>query len=181
MTRRDIPNLITVMRLLLAPVAAGLLMAGDYGWALGVYVVAGASDGVDGFLAKRYGWQSELGGLLDPLADKLLMVSAILALAAEGLLPGWLVAVVVLRDVVILAGATAYWYLIGPFQAAPTAISKINTGVQIALVLFVLATEVARLEADLMPLFLLTVVMASASGVDYVARWGLRAWRASRH
>ena len=168
------------MRLLLVPPVVMLILAEDYSLALGLFFLAGVSDGVDGFLAKRFGWQSELGGLLDPLADKLLMMLSIAALALGGLVPLWLAAVIVLRDLVIVAGAIAYRYLIGPFTAAPTLISKINTGVQILLVLVVLANQVLLLSANLQPLFLLALATALASGGDYVVQWSRRAQRARR-
>lgn len=183
MTRRDIPNLISVLRLLLVAPVVMLILDGAYGWALVLFFFAGISDGIDGYLAKHFGWQSELGGLLDPLADKLLMVCSIAALALGGLVPLWLAGVIILRDLVIVSGATAYRQLIGRFSAAPTVISKINTAVQIVLVLAVLGARTLELGGDLQPLFLLALVMAVGSGADYVIQWSRRArreWRAQR-
>jgi cardiolipin synthase len=180
-TRRDIPNLISVARLLLVPPVVLLILERDYGLALLLFFVAGISDGIDGFLAKRNGWQSRLGGYLDPLADKLLMVSSLIVLGLEGLVPLWVTVAVVLRDVVIVGGALAYRSLVGRFEAAPSVISKINTGVQIILVLGVLADRALGLETDFTPLFYVAVVMAIGSGTDYVLQWSRRArqaWRA---
>jgi|HigsolmetaAR202D_1030399.scaffolds.fasta_scaffold04972_5 Phosphatidylglycerophosphate synthase len=180
MVLRHLPNIISLMRLLLVPPVVFAILAQQYGWGLLLFFVAGLSDGVDGFLAKRYGWQTPLGGFLDPLADKLLMVSSIVALAAQGHVPLWLAAVVLLRDLVIVVGALCYRVLVGPFDAAPTTISKINTLVQILLVLAVMADRVLALGADLSPLFFVALVMAMSSGIDYVLQWSRRArdaWR----
>ena len=131
---RDIPNLITGLRILLVAPFLWLLLEERYGAALLLFIIAGISDALDGFLAKYYGWTSELGGLLDPIADKLLLMGAILALGWLNELPGWLVALVILRDIMILGGAVAYHLLIDRFQAAPLMISKLNTFMQLTLV-----------------------------------------------
>src|SRR3990172_3309285 len=102
---KDIPNIISLLRMALVPPVVILLLNGYYGWALLVFVSAGLSDGLDGYLAKRFGWRSRLGAILDPLADKLLLVASYLTLGWLGQLPLWLVAVVVGRDIVIVAGA----------------------------------------------------------------------------
>jgi cardiolipin synthase len=99
--RSDIPNLITILRILLVPPIAYLLYWGDYDIALLLFLGAGLSDALDGFLAKHYGWMSRLGGLLDPIADKALLMSSFIVLAWVDLIPVWLVVVVVLRDVII--------------------------------------------------------------------------------
>jgi len=177
---RQVPNIISLMRLLLVPPVVLAILAGDFGWALLLFFIAGLSDGVDGFLAKRFGWQTPLGGFLDPLADKLLMVSSIIALASLGHVPVWLAVAVLLRDLVIVTGALSYRLLVGPFGAAPTVISKINTLVQILLVLGVLASLTLQLDADLSPLFLVALVMALSSGTDYVLQWSRRAREAWR-
>lgn len=162
----------------MVPPVVVLILAGEFGTALLLFFLAGASDGVDGFLAKRYGWQSELGALLDPAADKLLMVCSILALTAEGVLPAWLAAVIVLRDAIIVTGAAAYRHFIGRFQPSPSLISKLNTGVQILLILAALADRHWRLGVDLTPLFLLALGTALASGAGYIVQWARRARQA---
>jgi len=99
-TRRDIPNLITAFRFLLVPPVVFLLLSSRFGEALVIFAIAGFSDALDGFLAKHYGWASRLGAALDPLADKLLLVSAFIALGWLELIPVWLVVIVILRDIV---------------------------------------------------------------------------------
>ena len=145
MNRRDIPNLITVLRILMVPPFVWLLLAGRHFEALVLFFIAGLSDGLDGFLAKRYGWTSRLGGLLDPLADKLLLVSGFIALGYQGLLPVYLVGLVLLRDLVIVSGAIAYHYRVAPLDADPSWVSKVNTVLQIALVLLVIFNQVQPL------------------------------------
>ena len=132
---RDIPNVITILRIFLVIPVVWALLDGRYTLALWLFAVAGASDGLDGFLAKQFHWTSRLGAILDPLADKLLLVSTFVALGWQGLLPLWLVAVVLGRDVVIVAGAVAYHLLFGSFELHPTLISKVNTFCQILLVI----------------------------------------------
>ena len=104
MRARDIPNLLCILRMFLAVPIAWMILGGDYLPALVLFFVAGFTDGLDGFLAKRFGWQSELGGLLDPIADKLLMFSAFVCLWVAGAVPVWLLLAVVGRDAVIVAG-----------------------------------------------------------------------------
>jgi cardiolipin synthase (CMP-forming) len=178
---RHIPNLITGLRILLVAPFLWLLLKEHYGAALLLFVIAGVSDALDGFLAKYYGWTSELGGLLDPLADKLLLMGAILALGWLNELPSWLVTVVVARDLLILGGATAYHLLIERLHAAPLMISKLNTLVQLMLVCAIIFNHgLMPLPAWLLSsLIYLTVLTTLWSGAAYIWRWGWHAWRHS--
>lgn len=151
------------------------ILADRYQLALLLVFVAGFSDALDGYLAKHYGWTSELGGILDPLADKLLMVGAVLALLTNNLLPAWLATLIVLRDLIIVLGALCFRLFIGHFRAAPSLISKFNTAVLILLILTVLATQAFDWSMELSLLFLLSGGATLASGADYVIRWGRRA------
>ena len=177
MNRKDIPNLISILRIILAVPVVAALLAQQFELALTLFLVAGISDALDGFLAKHYGWSSRLGGLLDPLADKLLLVTALLALGWLEAVPVWLVAIVILRDVIIVAGATVYNYRITKLDAKPSLLSKINTVVQIALVLAV------TLNHGIVPLptwFLQGLIWATlattvSSGANYVWVWSRRA------
>lgn len=178
MQARDIPNLITVARLLLVAPIVWSLLTGQYGLALVLFVVAGLSDALDGFLAKTFHWTSRLGGLLDPIADKLLLVSCYLALTWQALLPVWLTALVIGRDVVILAGAILYNALVERVEAAPSVISKINTLSQLLLVVAVLFNYGAQLLPTGWLALMIQGVFATTllSGADYVWTWGWRAW-----
>ncbi len=133
MTLRWLPNAICILRLLLVVPVVLLLVEQQYAGALALIVVAGVSDALDGYLAKTFDWRSRLGGLLDPLADKLLLVSVFLALTYAGLVPLPVTAIVVGRDVVIVLGAVTYQLLIAPVEGEPTAISKLNTACQLVL------------------------------------------------
>jgi len=134
-----IPNFITLGRIISVPVIFWLLLTGQSQLAFFVFVAAGISDAVDGYLAKTYDWRTELGSYLDPLADKLLIVSIYIALAVRGELPLWLVIAVVSRDILIVAAVLLAWLLDQPVRVRPLAISKANTAVQILLAATVLA------------------------------------------
>ncbi len=178
---RHIPNVITGIRILLVYPVVDFLLQRRYGLSLGLFVLAGLSDGLDGFLAKHYHWQSRLGSYLDPLADKLLLVSSFFALAWIELIPLWLLFAVVLRDLVILAGAIAYYFLQEPFEGQPHWTSKVNTFFQLLLVVSVLFSQGVRPLAEnlLFSLFLAVFFTSLVSGVVYVYVWGSRYWRAT--
>ncbi|MEP7042664.1 MAG: CDP-alcohol phosphatidyltransferase family protein [Dokdonella sp.] len=180
---RHLPNLITGLRILLVVPLCWLIVDARYDGALLIAAVAGLSDAVDGFLAKHFGWQSWIGGMLDPIADKLLLTATFITLALVGEIPAWLAIVVVGRDLVIVAGATAYHLLIGRFDAAPSRLSKWTTLVQIAFVLI----ELLRLSGWVpLPLPLqsgligLTAACTLASGLHYMVIWSGRARRAAQ-
>ncbi|MFN2310098.1 MAG: CDP-alcohol phosphatidyltransferase family protein [Gammaproteobacteria bacterium] len=174
----DIPNLITVARLLLVPPIIACLLSERYGWGLVLFVIAGVSDALDGFLAKQFGWHSRLGGLLDPIADKTLLVSCYLALTWQGLLPVWLTALVIGRDLVILVGAILYNALVERLEASPSVVSKLNTLSQLLLVVAELFNYGAQtLPAGWLDILVYTVLATTVlSGLDYVWTWGWRAW-----
>ncbi len=179
MKLHHLPNAITGLRLVMAPVLLWLLWAGFYRDALWVAAVAGASDAVDGLLAKRFGWESRLGSLLDPVADKLLLGCAFLGLWLAGALPTWLVSLVLARDLVILAGAAVWWRLAGPFKGEPSWLGKVTTAAQIALVLLCLVDRAGWSVPlnRLMDVTLGVAFLTFVSGVDYVVRYGVKAWQ----
>ncbi len=183
MKASDIPNIITVFRFLLVPPLVLLLLQEQFGLALLIFGVAGFSDGLDGFLAKRFNWASRLGALMDPLADKLLLVSSFITLGWLQRIPLWLVGVVILRDLVIVGGALVYNFRIERLEAEPSMVSKLNTVTQIALVLAVLLSQlVAGVPYLWMDVLLYCVLVTTLwSGFDYVWRWSRRAWRKGRH
>lgn len=180
---RDLPNIISFLRLLAVIPVVLLLLEREFGWALAVFALAGLSDGLDGFLAKHFGWQSRLGGMLDPLADKVLLVVCFLVLGTLGLIPLWLVAAVVLRDLLIVGGALVYNYRVEEVEAAPTLVSKLNTVLQILLVVAVI-TDAGPLP--LPPAWISALVWGClatvlVSGAQYVWIWSRKAaekgWR----
>lgn len=174
-----IPNILTSARMLLAPLVALLLVRQEFDRALWGLLAAGASDGLDGFIAKRFNQSSRLGALLDPLADKLLMLATVLTLTWLGLLPLWVTVPILLRDVVIFGGAVAYYRRAGSIEMQPTLLSKANTCAQIGLMLLVVAirADVVPFGRLLVPAFLLVVTFTVSSGIQYVVVWGRRASR----
>jgi cardiolipin synthase len=183
MRLRWLPNAITVGRMVLAVPLLGALTTQRYWLAFWLALLAGASDAVDGWLAKRNDWRSEIGGLLDPVADKLLLTVCFLGLWLGGQLPTWFVALVIGRDVVIVAGALVWWRTLGPFEPAPSRISKLNTLLQIVVVAAVLAHAALRplSMTVLTALVLACSALTVASGLDYVIRYGTRFRRALRN
>lgn len=179
MSWRWLPNAISVARMVLVAPLVMLLLARGYTAALGVLVVAGLSDGLDGFLAKKFDWRTRLGGLLDPAADKLLLVSLFVVLTYIGLAPLALTAIVIGRDVVIVLGAATYQLLIAPVQGEPAAISKLNTACQLAFVFFTITSAAFDIppRISLLVLGAAVVFTSIVSGLNYVLRWSTRAWR----
>ena len=175
MNLRQLPNTISIFRVVLVFPIIYLLLNHQYQQTLVLFVIAGVSDGVDGFLAKHYGWQTWLGGVLDPLADKFLLVSCFIALAWMGLLSWWLVALVMVRDVVIIAGATYYYFRVDRIDAQPTFLSKFNTVSQIGLVVVVILSEIVALPSWLVTTMIVFVALTTvSSGLDYVVAWSRR-------
>lgn len=177
MQKKDIPNIISFMRILLTIPVIWALLEQQFLLALVLFFIAGVSDGVDGFLAKHYHWESRLGGLLDPLADKALLVSSFLCLGGLGLLPAWLVALVILRDVVIVSGALVYSLQIEELNAEPSLISKLNTLLQIVLVLMVVVNHGLYAMPDMLMESMIWAVTLTTilSGIAYVVDWTNRA------
>ena len=180
---RHIPNALCILRMLLAAPVAVLLLRHDYGRTLFVFGIAAVTDGLDGFLAKRFNWTSELGKALDPLADKILLVTSFVTLTYIGVVPVWITVPVVVRDLVITAGAIVYVNCFGPLtDARPTIISKLNTLVQIAYILLVVSAPALGLDWRLAKVTLATatIVTTIASGIDYTATYIQRAAAVSR-
>ncbi len=172
-----IPNAISTLRIALVIPVLLLILWGEYGWALLLFWVAGFSDGIDGYLATRFNWESRIGALLDPIADKLLVAGMFITLTYTQHIPVWLTAIVLFRDVVIIGGAVAYNYLIRPVEGEPTVISKINTVTQLLFLLFVLSRAAFGWpdEISLTVLGAATFVTVVVSGIDYVVQWADRA------
>ena len=179
----NLPNILTGLRLVSAPVLAVLVLAGDHGAAFAVFAFAGLSDAADGFLAKRFGLDTAFGRILDPAADKLLMLASFLALSAIGEAPIWLTALVIGRDLGIVAGALLAWALDLPFKVAPLPLGKLCTALQIGYIAMVLLLLLTGTEAQGVAdaAALVTAAITLASGLNYAALW-LRALaaRASR-
>lgn len=174
---KQLPNLISALRIVLvAPLIATILL-GRYEAALVIAAVAGISDGVDGYLARHYRWQSRLGSILDPVADKLMLVGCMLALGWLHEATRWLVVLVVARDLVIALGVLAWHRILRSFEARPSWLSKTTTVAQIGFVLLVLADQAFGWHVRMAVPVWIVAVLTAASGLDYVVRWGRLAQR----
>ena len=172
-----LPNAISLLRIVLVVPVAWLILRGQHTQALYLFMLAGISDGVDGFLAKRFRWQSDLGALLDPVADKLLLMTSFAALYFGNLIPLWLAVLVVGRDLIIVGGAIAYHVLIQTVKGAPTRVSKLNTALELLFVVAVLAQAAMGLNLGelVMALGAAVFVTVIVSGIDYVLCWSAKA------
>ncbi|MGN6453273.1 MAG: CDP-alcohol phosphatidyltransferase family protein [Steroidobacteraceae bacterium] len=180
---RHLPNLICLVRLALIWPTLSALHAGDYRATLALFILAAASDGLDGYLAKRYNWTSELGKFLDPLADKLLIVTVFVEAAWLDLVPWWLTAAVVARVVMIGLGALIFRLWFGPLRGRPTRFSKVNTGAQLLYVMLVLLNAAFGVPPRevLAALALLTLLTTVLSGLHYLQIFTRRAWAQPPH
>jgi len=174
---RHLPNFICLVRIVLIWPTIDALYAGRYWTALILVAVCAVSDGLDGWLAKRFNWTSHLGKILDPLADKLLLVALFLTATWMNLLPWWLTAVAVARDVMIGFGAVIFHFWFGPLHGRPTLLSKINTGMQLAVALAAILGAAAELPTPEMvtALAIVTLLTTIVSGADYLSAFTRRA------
>lgn len=168
------PNTISVFRLLLVPVVIYLLTLSSYAYALVVLLLASISDGLDGWIARHFDLRTSLGALLDPLADKLIIVTCLLMLTWQGWIPLWLTLSMLARDIVIVAGAIAYRRLTGSLDITPTLLGKTHIALEFGLLCVVLANAASLVFVTpwLPGLFVLMFVTALLSGVQYVWIWG---------
>lgn len=166
-----IPNILTLSRILLTPLLMWFLVHRKLNEALVVFLVAGMTDGLDGLIARLLHQQSHFGAILDPLADKLLLVSSFLILWHLGLIPTWLVIVAVARDVVIVLGTTALFMLRFPVAIQPTLLGKLTTLMQLLTVLLALSSELISMgEGSKVLVFAITAIFSVATGVQYVRK-----------
>jgi cardiolipin synthase len=175
---RHLPNIICVLRIALVWPIAAALADREYLLALALFTVAGLSDGIDGYLAKRFNWVSELGKYLDPLADKLLLVTVFVEAAWLGLAPWWLTSAVVARDVLIVLGAMTFRLWIGPLRGRPTLSSKLNTALQLLYLMALLVNAAMSFPPhEVMDALAVLVFMTTVfSGLNYMVTFTLRAW-----
>jgi len=165
-----IPNLLTLLRIGLVPWIVVLLQQQEFGMALAVFAIAGLTDGLDGYIAKRFQAHTKLGAILDPLADKSLLVSTYIMLAVMELIPFWLVVTVVFRDLIIVGGYLLMLLFFEEVKMAPLKISKVNTFLQITYIVLVLASLAWSFDLSLfLPVLNYSVLVTSVlSGISYV-------------
>ena len=174
-----LPNAITISRIFAMIPLVWFMLGKNYEVALYIALIAGFSDMLDGYLAKKFGWTGWLGGVLDPLADKFMMLCCFLVFAVQGLIPRWLLILVLSRDIIIITGATYYHFAIVKVdKAKPSMLSKFNTAIQIGLIVVILA-HYSIFQFD--PLVIealigLVTFFTVASGLHYVYYWGKKAF-----
>lgn len=168
-----LPNAISIMRICLILPILVLFVNDEFGWALLLFLIAGLSDGVDGYLAKKYNWATRLGAFLDPAGDKLLVAWSYGTLAYLGHIPVWLAFIVIFRDVVIVAGSFMYHYLVRRLDGEPTRISKLNTALEFVFLVFVMSKAGYGWPDDITVTVLGASVLVTVviSGYDYVWNW----------
>lgn len=164
-----IPNLLTIIRILLTPLFVIFLIREHFDLALVVFVAAGVSDGLDGFIARYFDQRSTLGAILDPIADKMLLIAAFVSLGVLSIIPYWLTVVVITRDVVILIGVAIFSLLDIDFEINPSAVSKMTTVLQVITVcLALLPFDRSGLAELQMIFFWLTALFTTLSGLHYI-------------
>jgi cardiolipin synthase len=168
-----LPNLITIARLILVPLVIVMIVNARWDEAFFLFVAAGVSDAIDGFIAKRFDMKSELGAYLDPLADKALIVSIYITLAIIGIIPVWLVIVVVSRDLMIVTAVILSWLMAKPVTIAPIVVSKLNTAAQLVFAALVLGSKSFEIDAGaIMPTAqIIVAALTLASMGAYLALW----------
>ncbi len=168
-----IPNLITVFRLILVPIVIVTILQEEWKWAFALFVIAGISDGLDGYIARQFDLRSEFGAVIDPLADKVLLVAIYITLAIVEVIPSWLAIVVVSRDLMIVMAFMVSWVMEQPMAVKPLFLSKVNTALQIAFAAFVLGGLAFALDlgmlVDLLTIFIVLLTIMTAG--LYLVRW----------
>lgn len=170
----NIPNVLTILRILLVPLFVYMLVYGHSGWALGVFVAAGFTDALDGAIARMWNQQSTLGRYLDPLADKVLLTSAFIALAVMNWIPFWVLLIVVSRDIILLLGTVVMHLTQGEYDISPSLLGKATTFLQLVTV-FLALLQVMGVDAKAWFDACVWVVVAvtTVSGLHYLYR-GIR-------
>jgi len=179
---RHIPNILTSLRVLLVFPLIVALIYGQFGWALVCFATAGLTDILDGFLARHFNWESHFGAFLDPMADKLLLVSSFLMLTCLQVLPIWVFILITARDIYISVGALAYLWVLGKFRVTPHWTGKINAFTQTLLILSILVHLSLGWLTNTVILILIysAAIVCFASIVQYTWIWGRRAQLALR-
>jgi cardiolipin synthase len=167
----NLPNYITLVRIVLIPFFIGLMIYHHYRLAMAVFLAACVTDALDGMIARITNQRTDLGAFLDPIADKLLIVSAFVTLVLRNILPVWLVMIVVSRDVILVLGSMVIYFTGQKFVARPSVMGKATTVLQLLVVTLSLALKIYGVKAAWMPiLYWTTAVFTVVSGIQYIAR-----------
>ena len=167
-----LPNLLTIIRLCLTLPIVWAIIGQQLVLAISLFTLAALSDGLDGYLARRFHWQSYLGSVLDPIADKVLLIAVFITLSTVQYCPVWLTSLVIGRDLLIVCGAALFRWRVGPYDFQPTLMGKVCTFFQLGLVLVVLVHQWLGLNFLLQTSLLLTAFFTIVSGLQYVLEWG---------
>ncbi len=175
MNLSSLPNTLSILRIILTVPVVLTLLNHDFFLAMMLFFVAGVTDALDGWVAKHYSCQTRLGSILDPVADKLLLVSSFITLSIISLLPLWLLLLILVRDLMIVSGTVGSFMGGSEFDnnlLMPSKLSKINTALQIALVLFLVATKLYLILSEWNIIFFIVVATSTVlSGIDYIWIW----------
>jgi len=167
-----IPNLITTIRIILAPIFVIYIINGELITGLAILIITGLSDGIDGLIARLFNQKSRLGAYLDPLADKIILISAFVSLSVMGLMPSWLTVMVISRDILILMGVSILFLNGMKIEIRPAVSSKITTCLQFLTVILVLSKDfISNLERYFIYLFYLTAFFTIISFLQYMHQW----------
>ena len=177
MRASSIPNLICLARIVLVIPIIRSLWQEQFMLSLLLIIIAGLSDILDGYLAKKNNWRSYLGSVLDPAADKILLVSLFLTLQSMDLIPLWLTLTVITRDLMIVFGLSLYRYFVGVPKPKPTRISKLNTTIQLVFIIFVILAQGVLFPFEIMAMVCGSLVFVTSilSGLDYWIIWSIEA------
>ncbi len=175
MSLSSLPNALSILRIILTVPVVMTLLNQYYSWAIILFFIAGVTDALDGWIAKRFACQSRLGSILDPMADKLLLVGSFVSLFAIDLLPLWLLMLIFFRDVMIVAGTVGYFLGTSTSRdelLSPSNLSKFNTALQIILVLFLVVTQIYPVAPEWQQILFIVVATSTVlSGADYMWIW----------
>lgn len=179
MSYKYIPNLLTVLRIVLVIPCALFLLFDYYKAAISIFMIASVTDGFDGLIARKLSCQTALGAILDPIADKILVVALFSVMTIKGLIPTWFASLVIVREFVLLGGAAFYRCLFGPIIFIPTMLSKINTCLLLLLLLLALLQGMEVIYNPVLNNYLLGLIVFTSvySGIDYILKWSKRVYK----
>lgn len=179
MTYKHIPNLLTILRIILVIPCALFLLYDHYKAAIGIFLIAAVTDGFDGLIARKLSCQSSLGAILDPIADKVLVVALFSVMTIKGFIPSWFALLVIVRELILLSGAAFYRCLFGPIIFIPTMLSKINTCLLLLLLLMALLQGMQITYSKMLNNYLIGLIVFTSlySGLDYILKWSKRVYK----
>lgn len=176
---KNIPNILTLLRMCLVVPCAYAFLHDYHTTAISIFILAAFTDCIDGLLARRLACQSKLGAVLDPLADKFLIIVLFIVLTVKNIIPNWFAGIVVIRELILLSGAAFYRFMFGPVIFVPTMVSKINTSLLLLLLLVSLLQGMQILDVRGYTVYLLVAILITSvySAIDYISKWTVRVYK----